>query len=205
MDVTRSQRIGALAGVLFAVVFAVGFTVSGDTPDFDASGAQVIEKYSDEGPIFLGVLGLALCGVLLLFFAGALRARLSGGGLEWVSTVAFGGAIAYSVGLGVFAMGQVALIDAAELGQPEVAQALNILDNNNFFPAIMGLSVLLLATAWHALTTRSLPVWLGWITLILGVVAIAGPLGFVAFLLSPIWVLVVAITLLRTQPVVVPA
>ena len=99
------------------------------------------------------------------------------------------------------------MIDAADLGQPEVAQALNVIDNDNFFPAVIGLSVVMLATGWHVLATKSLPVWLGWIAVMLGVVAMVGPLGIAAFLLFPIWVLAVAITLLRTGPTVdaVPA
>jgi hypothetical protein len=114
--------------------------------------------------------------------------------------VVFGGAIIYTVGLGLFAMSQVALSDASDLGQPHVAQALNIIDNDNFFPVVIGLSVVLLATGWHVVASRSLPVWLGWISLILGVLALAGPAGFAAFLLFPIWVIVVAVLLyLRTD------
>jgi len=114
--------------------------------------------------------------------------------------VVFGGAIIYTVGLGLFATSQVALSDASDLGQPQVAQALNIVDNDNFFPVVIGLSVVLLATGWHVLASRSLPVWLGWVSLILGVLALAGPAGFAAFLLFPIWVLVVAVLLyLRTD------
>jgi hypothetical protein len=47
------------------------------------------------------------------------------------------------------------------------------------------------------LSTRSLPVWLGWIALLLGILAVAGPLGFAAFLLFPLWVLAVSIVLFR--------
>jgi hypothetical protein len=94
-------------------------------------------------------------------------------------------------------MSRLALLDASDLGQPEVAQALNISDNDNFLPAVIGLAVVLLATAWHILASRSLPVWLGWVSLVLGVLAMAGPAGFVAFLLFPVWVLVVAIVLFR--------
>jgi hypothetical protein len=200
MDATRSQRIGAIAGIVFAVVFAIGIVSSGDTPDTKASGAKVIAHYQDDGKIFFGILTMVIGAVLFMFFAGALRARLSSVGMDWLSSVAFGGAAIYAVALGIFAMSQIALIDVADLGQPEVAQALNVIDNDNFFPAVIGLSVIMLATGWHVLATRSLPVWLGWIGLILGVVAMVGPLGIGAFLLFPLWVLAVAITLLRTSP-----
>jgi hypothetical protein len=197
MGTGRMERWAPLAGVLFAVIFAIGILTSGDTPDTDATGNEVISHYNDSGKFFVGIVALGLGAVLLLFFAGVLRDRLRETGPEWLATVAFGGAVVYAVALGIFGMSQLALLDASDLGQPEVAQALNISDNDNFLPAVIGLAVVLLATAWHILASRSLPVWLGWVSLVLGVLAMAGPAGFVAFLLFPVWVLVVAIVLFR--------
>ena len=200
MGMGRLERLAPLAGVLFAVIFAIGFLVSGDTPDTDATGEVVISHYDDTGKIYVTVFALGIAAILLMFFAGALRSRLRVSGPEWLAAVVFGGAVIYTVGLGLFAMSQVALSDASDLGQPQVAQALNIIDNDNFFPVVIGLSVVLLATGWHVVASRCLPVWLGWISLILGVLALAGPAGFAAFLLFPIWVLVVAVLLyLRTD------
>ena len=195
MGTGRMERLAPLTGVVFAVVFAIALLTSGDTPDTDATGAEVISHYDDAGEIFAGVLALVVCAVLFMFFAGVLRSRLRTAGPEWLASVAFGGAVAYAVGLGIFAMSQIALIDASDLGQPEVAQALNIIDNDNFFPTVIGLAVILLATGWHVLASRSLPIWLGWVSLILGILALAGPAGFIAFLLFPVWVLVVAVML----------
>jgi len=195
MGTGRLERLAPLAGVVFAVAFIVALLTVGDVPDSEASGSEVISHYEDSGEVLLGVLALLLSGVLFLFFAGTLRSRLAARGPEWLASVAFGGAVTYTVGLGIFAMSQFALIEASDLGQPEVAQALNILDNDNFPPAIIGLAVVLLATAWNVLASRSMPVWLGWVSLVLGVLPVAGPAGFVAFLLFPIWVAVVAAVL----------
>jgi hypothetical protein len=196
----RSERWAPLAGVLFTVAFAVGFLSAGDSPAVDASGREVIAHYDDAGSILAGVVAAPIAAVGLLVFAGVLRNRLRAEGREWLATVAFGGAAVYAAGLGLFATTQLALLDAADLGQPEVAQALNIFHNDNFMPVVVGLAVTLVATGWHAVTSRSLPSWLGRITLALGVLAVAGPAGFVAFLLFPIWVLVTAVTLLRQHP-----
>jgi len=198
------ERLAPLAGVLFAVVFAIGF-ITGDTPDTDATGEEVISHYDDTGKIFVGILALVIGAVLFMFFAGVLRSRLRSTGPEWLATVGFGGAVVYSVGLGLFAMSQIALIDASDLGKPDVAQALNIIDNDNFFPSVIGLAVILLATGWHVLASRSLPIWLGWVSLILGILALAGPAGFVAFLLFPVWVFVVAVMLFRRTGTVDPS
>jgi hypothetical protein len=173
---------------------------SGETPDIKASGEEVIAHYEDDGSILVSVLALVICAVLFMFFAGVLRSRLQATGPDWLASVAFGGAVVYTVSLGVFAMGQIALLDAADLGQPEVAQALNIIDNDNFFPSVIGLAVVLLATGWHALASRSLPNWLGWASVALGALAMAGPAGFIAFLLFPVWVLIVAIVFYRQNP-----
>lgn len=197
MATERSERLAPLAGVLFTVVFVIGFLTSGETPDTEATGQEVISNYDDSGQIFISMFGLVICAVLFMFFAGALRSHLRTGGADWLASTAFGGAVVYTVGLGLFAMSQIALIDAADLGQPEVAQALNIIDNDNFFPTVIGLAVVLIATGWHVLATRSLPAWLGWVSVVLGVLALAGPAGFLAFLLFPVWVLVVALTLYR--------
>lgn len=197
MGMGRLERLAPLVGVIFTVLFAVGFLVSGETPDSDATGEEVVRHYDDAGKILLSVALLLLAALLFMFFAGVLRRELVTGGPEWLASVVFGGAVVYVVGLGLFASSQFALTEAADANQPAVAQALNVIDNNNFAPAVIGLAVVLLASAWHVLAARSLPIWLGWAALILGILALAGPLGFIAFLLFPLWVLAVSITLFR--------
>jgi hypothetical protein len=196
----RLDRLAPLAGAAFTVVFAVGFLTAGDTPDTDAPGEEVISHYADSGKIFFGILAMLIAAVLFLFFAGALRSALGGsaGAHEWLATVVFGGAVIYAVALAIFAMSQVMLIDASDLGQPQVAQALNIFDNDNFFPAVLGLATILLATGLHTLRSAVLPKWLAWASIALGVLSMAGPAGILAFLLFPIWVLVVAVLLYRS-------
>ncbi|HUR22968.1 MAG TPA: DUF4386 family protein [Acidimicrobiales bacterium] len=193
----RLERLAPLAGAVFTVVFAIGFLTSGDVPGTDASGEEVISHYRDEGKIFLGILLLLLAGVLFMFFAGVLRGALvsSSRAPEWLATVVFGGAVIYAVGLAIFAMAQIMLIDAADLGRPEVAQALNIFDNDNFFPSVLGQSTMLLACGWHVLRSGVLPKWLAWVSVVVGLLALAGPAGFIAFLLFPFWVLAVSVLL----------
>jgi len=200
----RWESFTPLLGAAFGVLFAVGFLISGDTPDVKASGDEVISHYDDGAKVYATVLILMVAAVVFMFFAGVLRNRLRVGGPEWLASTAFGGAVVYTVGLAIFGMSQVALVDASDLGQREVAQSLNVIDNDNFLPTVVGLAVVLIATALHVLTSRPrvLPVWLGWLSLVLGIAALAGPVGFVAFLAFPVWVLVVGIIWYR-RPVVV--
>ena len=198
----RWERLAPLAGPLFTVLFAIAFFVSGETPDVDASGEKVISHYDDEGKYYFALIALLIASAMFLFFAGALRRALAVRTADWLPTVLFGGAVVYTVGLAMFANSTIALLDAADLGDPQVAQALNITDNDNFFPAITGVAVVLLAAAWSILAARPrpIPAWLGWVALVLGVVAFAGPLGFISFLAFPIWVLLVGIVMYRSGP-----
>ena len=52
MESGRLERLLPLSGVLFGVLFAIIFLVSGETPDTDATGAEIISHYEDEGKVF---------------------------------------------------------------------------------------------------------------------------------------------------------
>lgn len=199
-DQGRSERWAPLAGVVFAAAFAAGFLTAGDRPSVDASGREIIAHYDNAGSILAVVMAAPVAALALLLLAGMLRHRQRAAGAEWLATAAFGGAVVYAAGLGLLATTRLALLDAADLGQPQVAQALNVLDNHILMPVLLGLAITLLANGGHALTARSLPTWLGRITLALGVLAIAGPAGVIAVLLFPVWVLVTAAVLFRPRP-----
>ncbi|MEY2421077.1 MAG: hypothetical protein QOI95_1144 [Acidimicrobiaceae bacterium] len=196
MGGSRLERLVPLAGALFGVLMVVGVLAAGEPLGTDASAEEVIKHY-DNGKFFIGVITLGLGAVLFMFFAASLRRHLAATGPEWLATTVFGGGIVFTVGLAGFASSQFALLDAADQKALGAAQALNFVDNNNFPPAVIGVCVLLLATAWHVLSSGSLPRWIGWVSLVLGILALAGPLGILAFLLFAPWTFIVAILLYR--------
>jgi hypothetical protein len=196
MGGSRLERLAPLAGALFGVMMVVGVLVSGESPDTNASAEEVIKHY-DDGKFFVGIISLGLGAVLFMIFAATLRRHLVASGAEWLATLVFGGGVVFTVGLCTFASSQFALLDAADTKTVGAAQALNIIDNNNFPPAVIGMCVLLLATAWHVLSSGSLPRWIGWVSLVIGILALAGPLGILAFLLFAPWTFIVAIVLFR--------
>jgi hypothetical protein len=73
-----------LSGALFGILFAIVFLVSGDTPDTDASGADVISHYEDEGKTYVALIVLMIAAIALMFFAGVVRMPKW---LTWVSLV----------------------------------------------------------------------------------------------------------------------
>ena len=66
-------------------------------------------------------------------------------------------------------------------------------------PVVAGIGMTALATGIAALRGGGLPRWLAWVSVVLGIMALAGPVGGIAFLVTPIWALIVAVVLLRAS------
>jgi hypothetical protein len=204
MPAGRLERLLPLSGALFAIIMAIGFFGSGQSPDTTDSPEKIF-KYYDDGKLFLGIISLGLGGILFMFFAAAMRKYLRDTGPDWLAALWFGGAVIFTVGIAGFASSQFALLSAAQDKNLSVMPTLNYIDNNNFPPAIIALAIIMFATAWHVLSSRSLPTWLGWVTLVLGILALAGPLGFLTFLAFMPWTLLVSILVYRRSTAVVVA
>lgn len=198
-DSTRGATLAPLTGVLFVVLTVVGLALAGDTPDADAPRREVVRWWVDhDTQSIVGTLLESLGAVALLFFAAslyrALRRRDTGSGI--LPLAAFAGGAVAAAGIGVDAAIRFALADLADDVPPEVTQTLNALWGDFFFPMIIGLGTLILATSLAALKTRIIPVWLAWIG-ILVFIALFTPAGFLAFLVGGIWVIVLSIVLWR--------
>ena len=203
MRTSGTYRSTALAGAAYAALFVGVFATGGETPEENAQAVDVIAYYNDHASQ-LRVAGFVMlaAAVLLLFFAGGLRNALSGDDGprdDRLSLVAFGGAVAYAVGLGVMVVSALALVAAADTGNADVVTALNILDNKTFPLFIIGLSATMLSTGIRALQVGVLPRWLAWTSIVLGILAMAGPGGFAAFFAFPFWVVAVGVSIARHQ------
>lgn len=188
-------RWAPLCGVVFVACLVTSFALSGSTPDVRASGTKVISYYvsdrsAQQGAGFLGVYAI----VFFLFFAAAFRAhirRLQPGSGP-LAALSFGGAVLLAVGGGVLTTTQIALSDAPSALSPAAAQALNVLSNDAFAPLMAGAAVFMIANGLAAIRFRILPAWLGWVALVIGVLALT-PIGFLGFLATMGWVLVVSV------------
>jgi hypothetical protein len=190
--------LGLLGGA-YAVLFVIAnFLIT--QPGSGSTGAAVVKYYHDrQTSEMVGVFAAAFAVVALAFFLAALRRRLSGtdDGRLLANVVTAGGAV-YAVGLMMMAATVVALVDAANNNLAGPAQTLNVFSNDLWVPAIAGLAMLGLGTGVAALRSATLPKWLGWASVVFGVMALAGPVGAIAFLVSPLWALVTGIVIMRS-------
>jgi len=199
MRSSRAAVLAPLTGILAAALFVAGILLSGNTPDSDASGAKVVAYYlthkSDQTTsAFLFMYG----SLFLILFAAALRSGLRGTdrAADGPATLAFGGALVMATGIMLLSGVTYALAAKPGALAPAAAQAVNVLNNGVWFPFIVGQAALLLGAGAAILRGRALPSWLGWVAIVLGVVS-ATPVGWFAFLIAQLWVIVVAILLAR--------
>jgi hypothetical protein len=191
------RRLAPLTGIVFAAMLVVTFA-SPSTPDVHDTGAQVISHYQDHHSAhLLGDIAGGVGVVFFLFFISSLRSFFSNKeGADGLSRAAFAGGILLAVGGAVFSSLDVALIDARNDITPQAAQALNVLSNDFFFPFEIGLIVFALCTGLAIIASGALPKWLGWIMVVIGVVAFT-PVGFFGFFVVMIWSVIVAILIYR--------
>jgi len=191
------RRLAPLTGIVFAVLLAVTFT-SPSTPDVHDTGQQVIQHYNDhKSAHLLGDITGGVAVVFFLFFISALRSFFKDKeGADGLSMAAFAGGILIAVGGGLFTSLDVALIDARHDISPQAVQALNVLSNDIFFPFEIGLIVFALCTGLAIIASGALPKWLGWVMVVIGVVAFT-PVGFFGFFVVLLWSVIVASLIYR--------
>jgi hypothetical protein len=193
------QRTGAL-GIVYALLFAAANFLIGNGPSTSASGASVVKYYhSHRVTETAGVFVVAVSLVAFAFFLSSLRRSLGRTieGRQLTSIVTVGGAI-YATGILVMCILTMALVDAGHYAMGGAAQTLNVLSSDAWVPVVVGISILALGTGVAAIRTGGLPGWLSWASIVLGVLAIAGPLGAIAFLVMPVWGLATGIVLFRS-------
>ena len=198
---TRTSRLLALTGPLVAIIYIViGIVLEGSPPGEKASGRQVVEYYNSHqgrtlASAFLGPLAAAL---LVLFFSHvrtlARERRIAPGPGP---TIMICGAVLWGGGLLVGSMLTLGQASSADHGQEQVAQTLNVLNNDSWLPFIGGLAVTLIGAGVTVLSANLLPRWLGWVAVVVGVVSLLGPGGFLGFFVAPLWMLVAGIMLAR--------
>jgi hypothetical protein len=199
----RVERWLPLAGVAAVVLWVVGvFVIESVAPGGDASADEILAYLDDDDTtIFTGAFLFALGTAFFVWFLGALRAAFlaAEGPPGRLTAIAFAGGVGKAVFdfgvMGAMAAGALAA-DEAESLAPEAAQTLFFVDDAFFIGAEFMALVFMAAAGAVVLTTRALPVWLGWLALVIALGLLVVPIGW-AFLLFgvPLWVLLASIVL----------
>jgi hypothetical protein len=192
-----AKSLVPLSGIAAVAFIIASFAVSGETPDTDASVQEVVDFYTDNDSELQAAGGLLALGALFFLFfstnvAGVLRrAQGETGGS---SALSFAGGVLFTVGATIFAGISFTLGDAVDDIDPSAVQTLHVLNNDMFFPIAVGTAAFLLGSGIAIVKTGVLPKWLGWVAIVLGIVAVT-PLGFFAFTALGVWVLIVSVML----------
>jgi hypothetical protein len=159
---------------------------------------QVINHYNDhKSGHLVGDLSAGVAVVFFLFFITSLRSYFKDKeGADGLSMAALVGGIFIGMGGAIFTSLDVALIDARHHITTQAAQALSVLNNDFFFPFEIGLIVFGLSVGLTIIASGALPKWLGWVMIVIGVVAFT-PVGFFGFFIVLIWSVIVAILIYR--------
>jgi hypothetical protein len=193
----KKEWLVPLTGLLFVVLLILSFVVGGEPPDADEPVQEIVAHYVDNDvEIWVGALIGGLAAVSLVFFGAYLRKVFSAaeGPAGMLSPLVLVGAAIMAVGAGIDITISVALAEAAEDIEPAAVQALQALWDNDFFPIAIGIEVLFISAGLSIVKHGVLPKWLGWLALALAVVGVT-PIGFIAFPLGGLWVIVVSVLL----------
>jgi hypothetical protein len=191
---SRWSSLAPLLGLLF-VVLVVGSIGFGATPSTSTSPVAVLAFYnSHHGREYTSAFFAGPAVVIGLFWFAYLRSWLQRRDVnERWGAVAFVGGILFAV-VGGLAVGlELALVDTPKYLTPDTAAALNFLESDlPFIFASMALGIMAIAAGIAALKSRYLPTWLGWVSLVLGIIAVLPVGDFFALPGIGVWVLLVS-------------
>jgi hypothetical protein len=198
----RSQRLAPLSGIAFVLLVVIGFgPVGGDTPETDDSPADIASFWANHHDKEFAAAILIVFGALFLaIFVASLRdrARGAGGAGElWSNVILIGGSVAVAGFLAAVVF-HTALADGGNRHiSGDAMLALTALDANSFFAFAIPIGIMMLGAAGATIRTGVLPPWLGWAALVLGLVSFT-PVGFIAFGLTGIWIVIASILMSRS-------
>jgi len=189
-DQRTSRWMGPLGLAILVLVFVSFGPLSGNSPGENASGAKVVSYWNAHqgvGWAQMYLIGLALA--LIVVFGAQLRTilREAEGRPSFLPNTAFAGAIVFTAATVATGCIHMTILIAAHNHQPGIAQTLNFVDANDYLTLLFGLAMLTAATGACILNRSSLPKWLGWVSVVIAVLCIAGPLSFIGLIGAGIW------------------
>jgi hypothetical protein len=189
-----------LTGIVFVGLIVGAFVAGGSTPNSDASAQKVVSYYEAHRSAQIASSILVVYSVVFgVFFYGVLRSYLRTRSAEnGLVTVGFAGGMLFGAGAAVLASVNFAAADVPGKISPAAEQALNVGQNDLFFLLLAGIAVTMIANGLAIARSAALPRWLGWVAILIGIVA-ATPIGWFSLLATMGWVLVVSVLMYLRQ------
>ena len=202
MNTRGLERFAPLTGAVFVVLIVVAIVVGGETPDNKDSTESIVRFWDDDetAQIWSAIIG-AWSLVFFMWFAATVRSVLrtaEAGPARLASLSLAGAAIATTGLLSILSMNFAAAESAGDV-PGEVTHALTVLSNGFFLPLAAGFALFYLAVGVVVVRTGVLPAWLGWLTIVLGILCVT-PIGFFALIVGLLWVLGVSVMLFLRAP-----
>lgn len=189
----RRRTLVVLA--LLVLVSFVAMLALGSDNEPNASVHDLVGSY-DYSETLLRVqsyFAMVFCAVLL-FLGVATRAALRGRTRPWVADVCLIGFGVIALTIASWAVTGLAMWHAVDIGDATMVRTANLYDTSSFLPLMCGMICLYVSAGLAGLGAETLPTWLAVASLVLGVIAPLGPLGFVSFMVLPLWLVGVALT-----------
>src|SRR5262245_53297910 len=194
------QRFDPLAGVVAFVLWIVGTYLleNTDRPEGKDSAAFAAWVVENDTELIAGTVVFGFGVLFFLWFLGALRVRLgeAEGGARQLTAVAFMGGLAMAVMMmGLYLPQAKAASDHLNMSDTAIESVVHVGDA--FFGGVELFAIpFFLATGLVARRTGALPRWLAWFSLVLAIVLVIVPIGWLAVYLGlPIWTLITAVVL----------
>lgn len=203
----KPERWAVYTGVLAVLLWLVGIVVqeSGNIPGEGASDAEYLRYVNDDANTILTGGWIFMIGCLaFLVFAIVLRDRLAEaeGGSRLFTNIAYLGAVAVGA-FGLLLPGpEIAAAISADDISASTAAALSNLSDGFFVAAELAAVLLMLGTGMVALRSALLPKWWAWVSFLLALVLVIGPIGWAGLIFGlPVWTLVTTFFLVRREDV----
>jgi hypothetical protein len=197
------ERWATLSGAL-AVPFWIASVALISTKVKGSKGPEILANYHkhSDGTLLAGLLW-AIGIVLFIWFLGSLRSRYlaAEGGAGRLTALAYGGGIAAATIAALIPVAdEVGALNKNDIDASGAA-VLHHFSDGFFVAAEYTLPVFFFASAILVLRYAVLPKWLGWLSLLIGIVLLIGPIGWAAFIFAtPIWILIVSVLLYMRTP-----
>lgn len=196
------RTLVALAGVIlvaYVALFALGSDVSYDT---DVATIASAYDQSVDAMRIIGYVGMAAVG-LILFYGAALRTAIRTSAPTWLADVSLLGFAGVGATLASWFVTDFALWKTVDGGDESAIRTMAAITDAGFLPLMAAMLAVYVGTGLAGLRTGALPRWLAIASIVVGVLAPVGPLGFVGTLLLPLWILATALTV-RLAPAAGP-